>query len=172
MDKRLVIVSPRLSQFDSVVSKFVLSRDRVGFVSVETKPDQSLPRASNTHHFDNRGSTTSRGMHEIADNRRFEGYIDGCGIFGTTVSTKYHADSAKQHAVSTKYHADQQNNMQFQQNVISTMQELIAHIGQLATTINQLQFEDSGQVPSQAIPNPQENISDITMRSDMELSQQ
>ncbi|RDX73788.1 hypothetical protein CR513_46545, partial [Mucuna pruriens] len=45
-------------------------------------------------------------------------------------------------------------------------------IGQLATTINQLQFEDFGQVPSQAILSPQENISDITMRSDMELLQQ
>ncbi|RDY12317.1 hypothetical protein CR513_02907, partial [Mucuna pruriens] len=48
----------------------------------------------------------------------------------------------------------QQNNMQFQQNIIATMQELTAQIGQLATMINQLQFEDFGQVPSQAILNP------------------
>ncbi|RDX73786.1 hypothetical protein CR513_46548, partial [Mucuna pruriens] len=48
----------------------------------------------------------------------------------------------------------QQNNMQFQQNINATMQELKAQIGQLVTTINQLQFEDSGQVPSQAILNP------------------
>ncbi|RDX76536.1 hypothetical protein CR513_43459, partial [Mucuna pruriens] len=66
----------------------------------------------------------------------------------------------------------QQNNMQFQQNIIATVQELTTQIGQLATTINQLQFEDFGQVPSQAILSPQENISDITMRSDMELPQQ
>ncbi|RDX91490.1 hypothetical protein CR513_26523, partial [Mucuna pruriens] len=66
----------------------------------------------------------------------------------------------------------QQNNMQFQQNIIVTIQELTTQIGQLATTINQLQFEDFGQVPSQAILSPQENISDITMRSDMELPQQ
>ncbi|RDX98743.1 hypothetical protein CR513_18296, partial [Mucuna pruriens] len=66
----------------------------------------------------------------------------------------------------------QQNNMQFQQNMNATMQELKAHIGQLTTTINKLQFEDSEQVPSQAILSPQENISDITVRSDMELPQQ
>ncbi|RDX91423.1 hypothetical protein CR513_26595, partial [Mucuna pruriens] len=52
------------------------------------------------------------------------------------------------------------------------MQEFKAQIGQLATTINHLQFEDSGQVPSQAILSPQENMSDITMRSGMELPQQ
>ncbi|RDX74349.1 gag-pol, partial [Mucuna pruriens] len=41
--------------------------------------------ADNTHHFDNRGSTTSRGRNEIAaaDNQRFEGYIDGCGMCGS-----------------------------------------------------------------------------------------
>ncbi|RDX61679.1 hypothetical protein CR513_60071, partial [Mucuna pruriens] len=51
-------LSPRPSQFDSVVSSLkpsqsnsvasesTLNRDRVGFVSVETKLDQSLPRAS------------------------------------------------------------------------------------------------------------------------------
>ncbi|RDX93101.1 hypothetical protein CR513_24672, partial [Mucuna pruriens] len=66
----------------------------------------------------------------------------------------------------------QQNNMQFQQNIIATMQELTTQIGQLATTINQLQFEDFGQVPSQAILNPQENISDITVRCGMKLPQQ
>ncbi|RDX84510.1 hypothetical protein CR513_34427, partial [Mucuna pruriens] len=66
----------------------------------------------------------------------------------------------------------QQNNMQFQQNIIATVQELTAQIGQLATTINQLQFEDFGQVPSQAILSPQENISDITMKSDLEMPQQ
>ncbi|RDX64995.1 hypothetical protein CR513_56381, partial [Mucuna pruriens] len=66
----------------------------------------------------------------------------------------------------------QQNSMQFQQNIVATVQELTAQIGQLATTINQLQFEDFGQVPSQAILNSQENISDITMRDDMELPQQ
>ncbi|RDY01491.1 hypothetical protein CR513_15168, partial [Mucuna pruriens] len=65
-----------------------------------------------------------------------------------------------------------QNNMQFQQNIIATIQELTTQIGQLTTMINQLQFEDFGQVPSQAILSPQENISDITMRSDMELPQQ
>ncbi|RDX96147.1 hypothetical protein CR513_21231, partial [Mucuna pruriens] len=41
------------------------------------------------------------------------------------------------------------------------MQDLKAHIGQLATTINQLLFEDFGQ----------ENMSDITVRSGMELLQ-
>ncbi|RDX97001.1 hypothetical protein CR513_20279, partial [Mucuna pruriens] len=88
--------------------------------------------SSNTHHFDNRGSTTSRGMNGIAV--RFEGYIDRCGMCGSvghppndypilqeppppfrpqpftfsrrssaTVSTKQHAVSIKEHAVSTKY---------------------------------------------------------------------
>ncbi|RDY00883.1 hypothetical protein CR513_15868, partial [Mucuna pruriens] len=66
----------------------------------------------------------------------------------------------------------QQNNMQFLQNMNITMQELKVQISQLTTTINQLQFEDSGQVPSQAILSPQENMSDITMRSGMELPQQ
>ncbi|RDX77391.1 hypothetical protein CR513_42499, partial [Mucuna pruriens] len=52
------------------------------------------------------------------------------------------------------------------------MQELKAQIGQLAITINQLQFEDSRQVPSQAILSLQKNMSDITVRSGMELPQQ
>ncbi|RDX66151.1 hypothetical protein CR513_55113, partial [Mucuna pruriens] len=45
--------------------------------------------ADNTHHFDNRGSTTSRGRNEIAvvDNQRFEGYIDGCGMCGSAYKT-------------------------------------------------------------------------------------
>ncbi|RDX66703.1 hypothetical protein CR513_54502, partial [Mucuna pruriens] len=48
----------------------------------------------NTHHFDNRGSTTSRGRNEIVatDNQRFEGYIDGCGM---CVSTKYNCHNAR-----------------------------------------------------------------------------
>ncbi|RDX91470.1 hypothetical protein CR513_26548, partial [Mucuna pruriens] len=66
----------------------------------------------------------------------------------------------------------QQNKMQFQQNINATMQELKAQIGQLATTINQLQFEGSKQVPSQTILSPQENMSDIIVRSGMELLQQ
>ncbi|RDX80725.1 hypothetical protein CR513_38699, partial [Mucuna pruriens] len=51
----------------------------------------------NTYHFDNKGSTASRGMNGIvaADNQRFEGYM--------CVSTKQHATSIKQHAVSIKY---------------------------------------------------------------------
>ncbi|RDY07792.1 hypothetical protein CR513_08053, partial [Mucuna pruriens] len=37
---------PRPSQFDSIASNSALSRDCVGFVSAETKSNQSLPRAS------------------------------------------------------------------------------------------------------------------------------
>ncbi|RDX67427.1 hypothetical protein CR513_53700, partial [Mucuna pruriens] len=173
----------------------------------------------NTHHFDNRGSTTSRGRNEIAaaDNQRFEGYIDGCGMCGyvghsfndcpilqeppQSVQESSLEDLMKQLAMNNSQFQKnvsttqqpvqqlnsspsledlvqqfqqntmqiQQNNMQFQQNIIATVQELTAQIGQLATTINQLQFEDSGQVPSQAILSPRENISDIIVRSDMEL---
>ncbi|RDX86491.1 hypothetical protein CR513_32167, partial [Mucuna pruriens] len=43
---RLRRVHPKPSQSNSVASKSALSRDRVGFVSTETKSDQSLPRAS------------------------------------------------------------------------------------------------------------------------------
>ncbi|RDX74564.1 hypothetical protein CR513_45678, partial [Mucuna pruriens] len=185
------------------------------------------PRSSNIHHFDNRGSMTSRGRNEIAaaDNQRFEGYIDGCGMCGSvghsfndcpilqeppppfrpqSVQESSLEDLMKQLAMNNSQFQKnvsttqqpvqqlnsspsledlvqqfqqntmqiQQNNMQFQQNIIATVQELTTQIGQLATTINQLQFEDSGQVPSQAILSPQENISDITVRSDMELPQQ
>ncbi|RDX72443.1 hypothetical protein CR513_48074, partial [Mucuna pruriens] len=203
----------------------------------------------NSHHFDNRGSTASRGRNEIAaaDNQRFEGYIDRCGMCGSVghsfndypilqeppppfkpqpVQENSLEDLIKQLAMNniqfqknvsaTQQPVQQlnsspsledlvqqfqqntmqiqqnnmqfqkstiqnnmqfqkstiQNNMQFQQNIISTMQELTAQIGQLATMINQLQFKDFGQFPSQAILSPQENISDITMRSDMELPQQ
>ncbi|RDX74616.1 hypothetical protein CR513_45616, partial [Mucuna pruriens] len=130
--------------------------------------------ADNTHHFDNRGSTTSRGRNEIvaADNQRFEGYIDGCGMCGSIGHAFNDCPILQEPPPPFKPQLIQQNNMQFQQNIIATVQELIAQIGQLATTINQLQFEDSGQVPSQAILSPQENISDITVRSDMELPQQ
>ncbi|RDX91466.1 hypothetical protein CR513_26550, partial [Mucuna pruriens] len=172
----------------------------------------------NSHHFDNGGSTASRGRNEIvaADNKRFEGYIDGCGMCGSVghsfndcpilqepppsfrpqpvqessledlnVSATQQPVQQLNSSPSLEDLAQQfqqnnmefqqntiQNNMQFQQNIIATMQELTTQIGQLATTINQLQFEDFGQVPSQAILSPQENISDITMRSDMELPQQ
>ncbi|RDY10453.1 hypothetical protein CR513_05022, partial [Mucuna pruriens] len=171
-----------------------------------------MPAQGNTHHFDNRGSTTSRGMNETAavDNKRFEGYIDGCGMCESpppfrpqSVQESSLEDLMKQLAMNNiqfkknvsatqqpvqqpnnspsledlvqQFQQNtmqiQQNNMQFQQNIISTMQELTAQIDQLATIVNQLQFEDFGQVPSQAILSPQENISDITMRSDMELPQ-
>ncbi|RDY02987.1 hypothetical protein CR513_13488, partial [Mucuna pruriens] len=171
----------------------------------------------NTHHFDNGGSMASKGRNGIAvaDNKRFEGYIDGCGMRGSIghppndcpilqeppppfnpqlVQESSLEDLMKQLVMNNiQFQKNvsatqqpmqqlnnspslkdliQQNNMQFQQNIIATMQELTAQIGQLATTINQLQFEDFGQVPSQAILSPQENISDITMRSDMELPQQ
>ncbi|RDY01465.1 hypothetical protein CR513_15200, partial [Mucuna pruriens] len=176
--------------------------------------------ASNSHHFDNRGSTTSRGMNGIviADNKRFEGYIDGCGMCGSIghppndcpilqeppppfglqpVQESSLEDLIKQFSMNNiQFQKNvfarqqpvhqlnnspslkdlvqqfQQNNMQFLQNINATMQELKAQIGQLATMINQLQFEDSGQVPSQAILTPQENMSDITVRSGMELPQQ
>ncbi|RDX91488.1 hypothetical protein CR513_26525, partial [Mucuna pruriens] len=152
----------------------------------------------NTHHFDNRGSTTSRGMNGIvvANNQRFEGYIDGCGMCGSIghppndcpnlqeppppfrpqpVQESSLEDLIKQLVMNniqfqTSGATVSTNNMQFQQNINAIMQELKAQIGQLATIINQLQFEDSGQVPSQAILNPQENMSDITVKSGMELS--
>ncbi|RDX76164.1 hypothetical protein CR513_43868, partial [Mucuna pruriens] len=167
---------------------------------------------SNAHHFDNGGSTESRGRNEItvANNQRFEGYIDECGMYGSvgyspndclilqeppppfipqSVQESSLEDLMKQLAMNNiqfqknvsatqqpvqqlnsspsledlvqQFQQNtmqiQQNNMQFQQNIIATMQDLTTQIGQLATTINQLQFEDSGQVPSQAILNPQEN---------------
>ncbi|RDY05626.1 hypothetical protein CR513_10514, partial [Mucuna pruriens] len=176
--------------------------------------------ARNTHHFDNGGSTASSERNEIVvdDNKRFEGYIDGCGMCGSvghsfndcpilqepppllrpqSVQESSLEDlikqlsmnniqfrknvSATQQPVQQLNNSPsledlvqqfQQNNVQFQQNIIAIVQELTAQIGQLATTINQLQFKDSGQVPSQVILSPQENISDIIMKSDMELPQQ
>ncbi|RDX72355.1 hypothetical protein CR513_48175, partial [Mucuna pruriens] len=153
----------------------------------------------NIHHFDNGGSTTSRGRNEIAaaDNQRFEGYIDGCGMCGSVghsfndcpilqeppppfrpqpVQENSLEDLIKQLAMNNiqlqknvfttqqpvqqlnnspsledLVQQFQQNNKQFLQNMNATMQELKAQIGQLTTMINQLQFEDFGQVPSQAI---------------------
>ncbi|RDY12959.1 hypothetical protein CR513_02181, partial [Mucuna pruriens] len=64
------------------------------------------------------------------------------------------------------------NNIQLQENMSATMQDLQTRIGQLATSVNQLQSKDFGQVPSQTIHSPQENMSDITMRSGKELPQQ
>ncbi|RDX98225.1 hypothetical protein CR513_18884, partial [Mucuna pruriens] len=72
--------------------------------------------------------------------------------FGTIISTKYHANSAKQHAISTKCNCHGAR-------VDSTDWSTGHH-------------NKSAVVPSQAILSPQENISDITMRSDMELPQQ
>ncbi|RDY04188.1 hypothetical protein CR513_12128, partial [Mucuna pruriens] len=59
------------------------------------------------------------------------------------------------------------NNIQFQENVSATMQDSQTQIGQLATT-----SKGFGQIPSQTILNPEENMSDITLRSDKELPQQ
>ncbi|RDX75705.1 hypothetical protein CR513_44381, partial [Mucuna pruriens] len=159
------------------------------------RPSKAIVMEGNTHHFDNRGSTTSRGMNGIvvADNQRFEGYIDGCGMCGSvghpsndcpilqelpplfrpqSVQESSLEDLIKQlatkniqfqNSVSTTQQSVQQlnnsppledlvqqfqQNMQFQQDINAIMQELKAQISQLATTINQLQFEDSGQVPS------------------------
>ncbi|RDX71309.1 hypothetical protein CR513_49364, partial [Mucuna pruriens] len=43
---RLRRIHPKPSQSDSIAFESVLSQDRVGFVYVETKSDQSLPRVS------------------------------------------------------------------------------------------------------------------------------
>ncbi|RDX68001.1 hypothetical protein CR513_53058, partial [Mucuna pruriens] len=77
------------SEIESVrLCRVCLSRNHIG--SSSQSPTKIIPVAlkptdSNTHHFDNRGSTTSRGMNGIAaaDNQRFEGYIDGCGMCGS-----------------------------------------------------------------------------------------
>ncbi|RDX79836.1 hypothetical protein CR513_39699, partial [Mucuna pruriens] len=58
------------------------------------------------------------------------------------------------------------NNIQFQEN------DLQIQIDQLATMVNQLQCKGFGQIPSQTILSPQENMSDITLRSGKELPQQ
>ncbi|RDX57901.1 hypothetical protein CR513_62823, partial [Mucuna pruriens] len=93
-----------------------------------------LAGTGNTHHFDNGGSMASRGRNKIAaaDNQRFEGYIDGCGMCGF---------------VGHSF------------NDCPILQEPPPLLR-------------PQPVPSQAILSPQENISDISMRSDMELPQQ
>ncbi|RDX90463.1 hypothetical protein CR513_27674, partial [Mucuna pruriens] len=57
------------------------------------------------------------------------------------------------------------NNIQFQENDLQTQ------IGQLANMMNQLQSKGFGQIPFQTILIPQENMSDITLRSGKELPQ-
>ncbi|RDX91507.1 hypothetical protein CR513_26505, partial [Mucuna pruriens] len=147
----------------------------------------------NTYHFNNRGSTPSKGMNAIAsaDNQRFEGYIDGCGMCGYVghlpndcpilqeppppfrpqlVQESSLEDLIKQLAV---------NNIQFQKNVSATQQPTSGatvsskqHAISTKYKCHNARFEDSGQVPSQAILSPQENMSDITVRSGMQLPQQ
>ncbi|RDX98815.1 hypothetical protein CR513_18216, partial [Mucuna pruriens] len=53
------------------------------------------------------------------------------------------------------------SNMQFQQNMTATIQDLKMQIGQLANTVSQLQSAGSSNLPSQTIPNPRGNASQL-----------
>ncbi|RDX60836.1 hypothetical protein CR513_60988, partial [Mucuna pruriens] len=130
-----------------------LSRNHID--SSSRSPTEIIPIAlepinSITHHFDKRGSMTSRGINGIiaANNQRFEGYINRGGMCDYVGHPPNDCPILQEPSPPFRPQVFQQDNMQFQQNINAIMQELRAQIGQLATMINQLQFEDFGQVPS------------------------
>ncbi|RDY06300.1 hypothetical protein CR513_09736, partial [Mucuna pruriens] len=51
------------------------------------------------------------------------------------------------------------SNLQFQQNMSAIVQDFKMQVSQLATSISQLQSTESGNLPSQTIPNPRGNAS-------------
>ncbi|RDX78523.1 hypothetical protein CR513_41184, partial [Mucuna pruriens] len=57
--------------------------------------------------------------------------------------------------------------MQFQQNLNATIQDLKMQVGQLANI-----SVGSGNLPSQTIPNPKGDVSNVSLRSGRELPQQ
>ncbi|CAJ2668596.1 unnamed protein product [Trifolium pratense] len=57
------------------------------------------------------------------------------------------------------------NNLQFQQRTDASIQTLTTQMGQMANAIGQLQAQGSGNLPAQSVPNPNGNVSAITLRS-------
>ncbi|RDY00196.1 hypothetical protein CR513_16655, partial [Mucuna pruriens] len=146
---------------------------------------------SNTQQFGIRGSPTSKVVIEVVatDNQRFENKITELTSLVRQLAIGQHHSSPlmrniqlmpvplceKLNLKDTNHylHLDYNNLCYlYSKNVFATIQDLQTQIGQLSTMVNQLQSKGFGQIPSQDILSPQENMSDITLRSSKELSQQ
>ncbi|XP_045791304.1 uncharacterized protein LOC123886011 [Trifolium pratense] len=57
------------------------------------------------------------------------------------------------------------NSTQHQQRTDASIQNLTTQMGQMANAIGQLQAQGSGNLPAQSVPNPNGNVSAITLRS-------
>ncbi|XP_073295878.1 uncharacterized protein [Primulina huaijiensis] len=65
-----------------------------------------------------------------------------------------------------------ENTQKFQQETRASIQNLSTQVGQLATSIHKLEAQNLGNIPSQTVVNPRENVSAITLRNCKELDVQ
>ncbi|XP_073014612.1 uncharacterized protein [Primulina eburnea] len=65
-----------------------------------------------------------------------------------------------------------ENTQKFQQETRASIQNLSTQVGQLATSIHKLEAKNLGNIPSQTVVNPRENVSAITLRNCKELDVQ
>ncbi|XP_075473854.1 uncharacterized protein LOC142504895 [Primulina tabacum] len=62
-----------------------------------------------------------------------------------------------------------ENTQKFQQETRASIQNLSTQVGQLETSIHKLEAKNLGNIPSQTVVNPKENVSAITLRNCKEL---
>ncbi|XP_073036575.1 uncharacterized protein [Primulina eburnea] len=65
-----------------------------------------------------------------------------------------------------------ENTQKFQQETRASIQNLSTRVGQLATSIHKLEAQNLGNILSQTVVNPRENVSAITLRNCKELDAQ
>ncbi|XP_073315872.1 uncharacterized protein [Primulina huaijiensis] len=65
-----------------------------------------------------------------------------------------------------------ENTQKFQQETRASIQKLSTQVGQLATSIHKLEAQNLGNLSSQTVVNPRENVSAITLRNCKELDVQ
>ncbi|XP_075504481.1 uncharacterized protein LOC142541918 [Primulina tabacum] len=65
-----------------------------------------------------------------------------------------------------------ENTQKFQQETRASIQNLSTQVGQLATSIHKLEAQNLGNLSSQTVVNPRENVSAITLRNCKELDVQ
>ncbi|XP_073017848.1 uncharacterized protein [Primulina eburnea] len=65
-----------------------------------------------------------------------------------------------------------ENTQKFQQETRASIQNFSTQVGQLATSIHKLEAKNLGNMPSQTVVNPRENVSAITLRNCKELDVQ
>ncbi|RDX97052.1 hypothetical protein CR513_20221, partial [Mucuna pruriens] len=117
--------------------------------------------ASNTQQFGTRGTIAPRMVNEVGtiDNPRLENQLTELTSLVRQLAIGQHQPIATWSTLLTC--APHCNNLQFQQNMSAIVQDLKTQVGQLANSVSQLQSIESGNLPSQIIPNPRGNASKV-----------